>query len=168
MELIKATSLETTPNVIETLEWKINSLIEQDKNVSNGLADYFGIGLGNIDAQLAQLDELSKEISDRKKALKAQITTIKEEGAHFLEMQGIDKLDGVLTSSVTITKGKPESTKTKFKLLVDKKESEEFLVNSGLAVYEVVDVPATKDTIRVNKRKIALSEVVDADDKLSV
>ena len=161
MELIKPTSLETTPNVKETLEWKINSLIEQDKNVSNGLADYFGIGLGNLDAQLAQLDEVTKEINSRKKALKAQITAIKEDGAHFLESQGIDKLEGVLTSSVTINKGKPEGIKTVFKLLVDKKASESFLVDSGLAVYETVEAPATKDTLRVNKRKIALSEVVD-------
>ena len=161
MELIKPTSLETTPNVKETLEWKINSLIEQDKNVSNGLADYFGIGLSNLDAQLAQLDEVAKEINSRKKALKAQITAIKEDGAHFLESQGIDKLEGVLTSSVTINKGKPEGTKTVFKLLVDKKTSESFLVDSGLAVYETIETPATKDTLRVNKRKVALSEVVE-------
>ena len=159
MELMKATSLETSTDINSTLEWKINSLIEQDKNISNGLADYFGIGLGNLDSQLAQLDEVTKEINSRKKDLKAQITAIKQEGAYFLESQGIDKLEGVLTSSVTITKGKAESTKTVFKLLVDKKASEAFLVDSGLAVYESVEVPATKDSLRVNKRKIALAEV---------
>ena len=161
MDLIKATSLETSTDINSTLEWKINSLIEQDKNISNGLADYLGIGLGNLDSQLAQLDDVTKEINARKKDLKAQITSIKQEGAYFLESQGIDKLEGVLTSSVTITKGKPESTKTVFKLLVDKKASEAFLVDSGLAVYESVEVPETKDSLRVNKRKVALSEVVE-------
>ena len=160
MELVKATSLETSTDINSTLEWKINSLIEQDKNISNGLADYFGIGLGNLDSQLAQLDDVTKEINARKKDLKAQITAIKQEGAYFLESQGIDKLEGVLTSSITITKGKPESTKTVFKLLVDKKASEAFLVDSGLAVYESVEVASTKDSLRVNKRKLALSEVV--------
>lgn len=161
MNLIKPTSLETTDDIQDCLDWKINSLIEQDKNISNGLADYFGIGLSNLDAQLKQLDEVTKEINARKSDLKAQITAIKQEGAYFLEAQGIDKLEGVLTSSVTITKGKPETTKTVFKLLVDKKASEAFLVDSGLAVYESVDVAATKDAIRVNKRKIALSEIED-------
>ena len=160
MDLIKATSLETSTDINSTLAWKINSLIEQDKNISNGLADYFGIGLWNLDSQLAQLDEVTKEINARKKDLKAQITAIKQEGAYFLESQGIDKLEGVLTSSITITKGKPESTKTVFKLLVDKKASEAFLVDSGLAVYESVEVASTKDSLRVNKRKLALSEVV--------
>lgn len=165
MELMKATSLETSTDINSTLEWKINSLIEQDKNISNGLADYFGIGLGNIDNQLSQLDELAKDINARKKDLKAQITAIKQEGALFLQSQGIDKLEGVLTSSVTITKGKHETIKTVFKLLTDKKASEAFLVDSGLAVYESVEVPATKDALRVNKRKIALTEVVeDAND----
>ena len=161
MELTKPTSLETSTDINSTLEWKVNSLIEQDKNISNGLADYLGIGLGNLDSQLAQLDEVTKEINARKKDLKAQITAIKQEGAYFLESQGIDKLEGVLTSSVTITKGKPESTKTVFKLLVDKKASEAFLVDSGLAVYESVEVASTKDSLRVNKRKLALSEVVE-------
>jgi len=159
MELIKATSLETTIDIQETLEWKINSLIEQDKNVSNGLADYFGIGLGNLDAQLLQLDEVTKEIKSRKEAIKAQITAIKEDGAYFLESQGIDKLEGVLTSSVTITKGKSETSKVKFKLLVDKKASEAYLVDGGLAVFESIEIPATKDMLRVNKRKIITPEI---------
>jgi len=159
MELIKATSLETTIDIQETLEWKINSLIEQDKNVSNGLADYFGIGLGNLDAQLLQLDEVTKEIKSRKEAIKAQITAIKEDGAYFLESQGIDKLEGVLTSSVTITKGKPETSKVRFKLLVDKKASEAYLVDGGLAVFESIEIPATKDMLRVNKRKIITPEI---------
>ncbi len=159
MELIKPTSLETSTDINSTLDWKINSLIEQDKNVSNGLADYFGIGLGNLDSQLAQLDEVTKEINSRKNDLKAQITAIKQEGAYFLESQGIDKLEGVLTSSVTITKGKPKSIKTQFKLLADKKAVEAYLVDAGLAVYESAEVAETKDVLRINKRKIALAEV---------
>ena len=161
MELIKATSLETTTNVGETLNWKINSLMEQDKNISNGLCDYFGMGLNNLDQQLEQLKELEADIKARKKDITAQKTAIKQDGAYFLESQGIDKLEGVLYSSVSVRKGKPISNKTVFKLLVDKKASEAYLVDAGLAVYESVDVPATHDTLRINKRKIALSEVVD-------
>ncbi len=162
MELIKSTSLEKSPNITETLNWKINSLIEQDKNVSNGLCDYLGIGLHNLDQQLEQLKELEADIKARKQAINAQITAIKQDGALFLEAQGIDKLDGVLYSSVSVRKGKPASSKTVFKLLVDKKESEAFLVDSGLAVYESVDVPGTKDSLSVYSRKIALAEIESA------
>ena len=168
MELIKPTSLETTPNVKETLNWKINSLVEQDKNVSNGLADYLYLGINNLENQLEQLKQLKADIKERETALNEQITAIKQDGATFLLENGIDRLDGVLASSVTVTEGKPESTKTKFALLVSKKESEDYLVDAGLAVYESVEVPATKDTLRINKRKIALSEIVDAEDKLTV
>ena len=161
MELIKATSLETSPNVKETLTWKIAQLAEDDKNVSNGLADYIYLGVSNLENQLAQLKELEADIKERKTALNEQIKAIKNDGATFLLENGIERLDGVLASSVTVTKGKAESSKTKFKLLVSKKESEEYLVDAGLAVYESVEVPATDDTLRINKRKIALSEVVE-------
>ncbi len=161
MELIKPTSLETSPNVKETLNWKIEQLTEDDKNISNGLADYLYMGVNNLEQQLEQLKQLEADIKGRKTALNEQITAIKHDGANFLLEQGIERLDGVLASSVTVTKGKQESTKTKFKLLTDKKASEAYLVDAGLAVYESVEVPATKDTLRINKRKIALSEVVD-------
>lgn len=162
LNLIKPTSLETTPNVKETLNWKINSLTEQDKNVSNGLADYLYLGVHNIEQQLEQLKQLEDEIKERKASLNDQITAIKTDGASFLLENGIERLDGVLASSVTVTSGKPESVKSKFKLLVPKKESEQYLVDAGLAVFEVVEVPATKDTLRINKRKIALAEVESA------
>lgn len=162
MELIKPTSLETTPNVKETLNWKITSLTEQDKNISNGLADYLYLGVNNLEQQLEQLKQLESDIKERKTALSEQITAIKHDGAIFLLENGIERLDGVLASSVTVAKGKPESSKVKFKLLTDKKASEAYLVDAGLAVYESVDVPATKDTLRINKRKIALSEVEES------
>ena len=161
MEIIKATSLETSPNVKETLTWKIAQLTEDDKNISNGLADYLYLGVNNLEQQLEQLKQIESEIKERKAALNEQISVIKHDGANFLLDNGIERLDGVLASSVTVTHGKPESTKTKFKLLVDKKASESYLVDAGLAVFESVDVPATKDVLRINKRKIALSEVVE-------
>lgn len=165
MELIKPTSLETSLNVKETLNWKIAQLTEEDRNISNGLADYIYLGVNNLEQQLEQLKQLESDIKERKTALSEQIKAIKQDGATFLIENGIDRLDGVLASSVTVTKGKEESITTKFKLLVKKKESEQFLVDAGLAVYESVEVPATKDTLRINKRKIALSEVIEDDNK---
>lgn len=163
MELIRPTSLETTDNVKECLTWKIARLTEEDKNISNSLADYLYLGVNNLEQQIEQLKQLEADIKERKTAINEQITAIKQDGAIFLLENGIERLDGVLASSVTVTKGKDASTKTKFKLLVDKKEMEAYLVDAGLAVFESVEVPGTKDTLRINKRKLALSEVVDED-----
>ena len=161
MEVIKATSLETSPNIKETLQWKIAKLTEDDKNISNGLADYIYLADYNLQMQIDQLKQLKEDIKERESSIKHQIDAIKSEGAKFLLENGIDKLEGVLASSVTVTKGKPAGSKKVFKLLVDKSESEMYLVDAGLAVYESVDTPAKNDTIRINKRKIALSEVID-------
>ena len=151
--------------MINTLEYKMASLQEQNLPIQEGLSDYIGLSLDEIEAQLLQLKQLKQDVAEREKTLKLQASDIKEQAAKFLEKYGIEKMAGNIVSSVTITKGKPESTKTKFKLLVDKKAMEAFLVDSGLAVYETVEVPATKDTLRVNKRKVHTPEIVDEDIK---
>ncbi len=162
MNIIKATSLEGTSDIKSTLDWKINQLTEDKRSISNGLADYFGIAVDNLTGQLDQLKKLESEIKERKKAISEQISLIKTDGADFLKENGIETLEGILISSVTINKGRGVTTKQKFSLLVPKKESETFLIESGLAIMESVEVPYSKDTLRINKRKIALLEIEDA------
>lgn len=161
IELLKPTSLETTADVKECLSWKITRLTEEGKNVSTGLADYLYLGVDNLEKQLSQLKELEAEIKARKSAINGQITAIKTEGALFLKDNGIEKLEGVLTSSVTVTKEKPAGAKKRLTLLVPKAESEKFLVESGLAVYESVEVPPTPSMIKINKRRVHVPEVED-------
>jgi len=157
----KRTSLSTTDDVLNTLEYKMNSLQEQDLPIQEGLSDYIGLSLDEIEAQLQQLKAVKQEVSEREKVLKSHSQQIKEDGAKFLDQYGIEKMEGNIISSITITKGKPETSKVKFKLLVDKKASETYLVDGGLAVFESVEVPATKDVIRVNKRKVIVPEIED-------
>ncbi len=164
MELIKKTSLETSTDVVSTLKWKLERLQEEERDPGTGLADYIYLATDSIAAQLEELKSLKKQILDREKQLKEQDTSIKEGTADFLLSMGLDKLDGNLVSSITISKGKPATTKQKFVSNISKKEIEELVVKSGMGYYEEVEVPATPDVVRVNKRKIALSEVVeDAD-----
>ena len=163
MELLKPTSLETSKDIQETLQWKISVLQEDEKNISNGLADYVSLSLDNLSGQLSQLKDVDIEIKARRKDITTQITLIKEEVAHFLTESGIDRLDGILSSSITLQKGKPAGTKKVFELLVPKKESEAFLVDAGLAVFVEKEVPVSPDTLRVNKRKLHATEVVEDD-----
>ena len=158
---LKRTSLSTTTDVVETLSWKLKSLQEDNKPVQEALADYIGLSITELDGQLSYIKEVKAEIASREKAIKEQKEAILEGAAKFLLDTGIDRLSGVAVSSITITKEKPASTKEKYTLLVDKKEAEQYLIDAGLAVMETVEVPETKAKVRVNKRKIALAEVVE-------
>ena len=158
----KRTSLSTTVNVKETLKWKLERLQEDDTQVAERLADYIGLSVLEVDAQIAYLKEAKAEISKREKDLKEQKEAILEGSASFLIDMGVDKLEGIFVSSITVTASKEASTKYKYTLLVDKKEAEQYLLDAGLAVMEGVETPATKSKVRINKRKIALSEVIDA------
>ncbi len=153
------TSLESTSDVVETLGWKRDTINAEGLPVESGLADYIALSLDNLDAQIKQLKAVEAEIKARKAAITEQKRAIKEETAYFLRSNGLDSLKGVICSSVTISDGKPATTKQKFVSNISKKEIEELVVKSGMGYYEEVEVPATPDVVRVNKRKIALSEV---------
>ena len=153
MELIKKTRLSKTNDVVDTLNYKMLSLQEQDVDVQTRLADYIYRGVSEVDNDLLQLKALKDEIKEREAHLKAQKASILSGSASFLLSNGIDKLEGNLVSSVTVNKGKDETTKQVFTLLVTKKESESFMIEAGIAVMTDVEVPKTHDTIRINKRK---------------
>jgi len=155
----KHTTLSTTNDVAETLKFKLERLKEEEKDTQGGLADYIGLSIDELDAQLEYLKETKAMISKREKDLKEQKEAILEGSAQFLLEAGAERLSGIFVSSVTVTKGKEATTKKKFKIIEDKKEVEKYLISAGLAVMEEVEVPATKAKVRVNKRKIIVPEV---------
>ena len=156
---LKPTSLSKSVDVLSTLTYKLNALTEDGKDLQSGIADYVGRGLGEVENKLDYLKEVKAEIASEEKRLKEQKQAILEGTAQFVESFGIERLEGTLVSSITITKGKPANTKTKFTLLADKKACDAYLVDAGMAVMEEVEVPATKDKARVNRRKIAVGEI---------
>ena len=108
------TSLAKSPDTYETLKWKQDTLQQEGRLTESALADYIALAVTEVDGQLHQLSEVKKEIADREKWLKAQKETILKGAAQFLEVQGVDRLEGNIVSSVTVTKPKPASTKQKF------------------------------------------------------
>lgn len=157
------TSLAKTDNVKDTLSWKLESIREDGLPTDTGLADYIALSLDEIAANLAQLKSVKQEVALRENQLKSQSKRILEEGAVFIEEFGVDRLDGNICSSVTITKAKPARTKTKkvFELYTDKADMENFLIESGLAgwEYEEEEVDEVPAKLRVNRRKIIVPEV---------
>ena len=155
MEEIKQyhTSLAKTADAYETLKWKRDTLEAEGRLSEEALADYIALAVTEVDGQLYQLKAVKQEIADRERWLKAQKENILKGAAHFIEDQGVDRLEGNIVSSVTVTPPKAATTKKKFVLKVTKGEMEKFLVEMDLAKYEEVEVPETAAKVRINKRK---------------
>jgi len=171
MELIKKqTSLEKIDQSIkETLDWKSKQLQDGNLPVESGLADYIAFGVSNIDDEVKQLTEYKKMIDSKIKALKEHKTLVQEECAEWFNENGIDKLKGISCSSITINKGKEETTKD-IELVAykytDKKGNDCFgnldellmaLLDDGvieeLVAKDTAIVPATKDKIKINAKR---------------
>jgi hypothetical protein len=169
MELIKKTSLEKSDDVLDTLTWKVSYIKESGLPIESGLADYIALALQNIGHELAYLKDVKKQISEREKFMKSQAETIKVDGARFFELNGLEKLEGEICSSVTVTKGKEakntETTEDVFTLLIDEEEMRELLIGLGKA--EMRKITTTKTTnetpskLRVNSRKVIKPEVIE-------
>ena len=162
MNLIKKTSLEQSEDVIDTLEWKIKTIEESKLPIESGLADYIALAVDNLDNELKYISSIEKQISDKKKWLKNQIEKIKIDGAKYISSLGIEKLEGVICSSVTISNEKPakeEEVITKeFNLLISEAEMQELLIGLGKAEMKKVTITKTTNYIpaklRINKPKV--------------
>jgi len=166
--LPQRTSLETTKNITEVLSAKLKQLEKNSLPVESGLADYIYMADADLDLQLEQLKALKKEISAREKEIKNQKEAIRIEGAEFLKNLGVDKLTGMLCSSVTVTPEKPaketKEVKEEFVLLDDEKEIEELLISLGKAERKRIEIVKTTAPqpakLRINKRRVHGTEVV--------
>lgn len=162
MKLVKKTSLEQSEDVADTLEWKIKTIEESGLPIESSLADYIALAVDNLDNELKYISSIEKQITDKKRWLKSQIENIKVSGAGYLSALGIDKLSGVICSSVTITAGREAKEETiearEFKLLITEAEMQELLIGLGKA--EMAKTQATKTTaaapakLKINKKKV--------------
>ena len=171
MNLIKKTSLQDSADVIDTLKWKVQTIEEKGLPVESGLADYVDLAISNLTNELNYITDVKKQISDREKYIKAQAEAIKIEGAVFMQSLGAEKLEGVICSSISVTKARLESeemtTSQVFTPLISEEEIQELLLALGKAemktVTETKTIKALPAKLKVNKRKIALAEVVEED-----
>ena len=163
----KHASLEVSLDVIETLSWKMESVREQNLPIDTSLADYIAFSVDNLEAQKLQLKAVKTEIAQREKALNAQIGRIKEDGATFLLENGLERLNGVICSSVTVSKAKEQVTTIteikEFVINISQAELEELLIGRGKAEMKTVITEKTSNAIpsklKINKRKVIVPEV---------
>ena len=162
MLIKKETSLEMqSQDTKETLNWKLGQLTSNNLPVEQGMADYIYFGVSNIDAKIKQLKAYKDEILKEVKNLETYKSTASEEIAEWIQDQGVDKLNGLECSSITISKGSEEIEETietvKFVLDVDNDRMEKYLVENSLAHYEKIATTkvtlASKDKIRINSKR---------------
>lgn len=169
MNLIKKTSLQDTVDVIDTLKWKVQTIEEKGLPVESGLADYVDLAISNLTNELNYIKDVKAQVSEREKSIKAQIESIKVDGAVFMQSLGCDKLEGVICSSVSVTKereaSEEETSSEVFTLLITEEEMQELLLALGKAemktVAETKTVKALPAKLKVNKRKVVAAEVLE-------
>jgi len=160
LEIRKETRLETAPlhEVGAALDFKLES------TSSEVVADYIGLSLQNLDDRLLRIKEAETQIKILKSELIHQQEIIKIGSAKWITECGIDKLNGLYVSSVSINKSKPKDelkvinedsliAQGFFKTVVDKTAAKQ-AIKDGLDVDGAeIEITHSEDTIRVNKRK---------------
>jgi hypothetical protein len=112
---------------LESQEWlkrEFRTILESEKDYTRK-ADYIGFSIVSIDNKIDGIEEEIKELLELKANLKAAKEIALITGAEIFQEYGIDKIEGLGISSITIAK---ESIKTKTKLKV---LNEDALIKDG-------------------------------------
>lgn len=163
MDLVKKTSLQNVDkDVKETLDWKLEQLTAKNLPMESGLADYIAFGMEGIENDIAQLSNYKALIESQIKQAKANQAKVKIECAEWLAGQGLDKLNGLNVSSITIKPATLCTTDTTFTTkFIDTFDTEEeyqnFLIGHGKGKFVREEhskiSPAKPAQIKVNKKR---------------
>ena len=117
-------------------------------------ADYIGLSLNEIKSKI---DTLASDISDLqtlKKKLTSSLEIAKELTANVLVENGIDRIDGNIISSLTLT---TPTSKTKDEIII---KNEEALINLGYVKFSV-DIEAIEKALQTKEGKKELKKYVE-------
>ena len=117
-------------------------------------ADYIGLSLNEIKSKI---DTLSSDISDLqalKKKLSNALDIAKVQVAEIFIANGIDRIDGNIISSLTLTNA---TTKTKDEIII---KNEEALINLVYVKFSV-DMDAVEKALQTKEGKKELKKLVD-------
>ncbi len=102
------------PTNLDWFKHHIRGILESQKPF-HVKGDYIGLSFQEIDAKIEYLASEIKEIQSMKKSLESAKSTALEVVASVLEEYGVDRLEGTMVSSITIT---PAKTKIKNTLTI--------------------------------------------------
>lgn len=128
------------------------------------VVDYVSLAADNIEDAIKRIDEGIKELKAIKDAAKAQLEIIKEGTAEWLEEAGVDKLNGDIVSSISVSERKPKEEVVVtdeeaainagyFKTVVDKTSVKKALLDDEIIDFAHIDVTHLENSLRINKRR---------------
>ena len=132
----------------------LKSVLEDTSKPYYQRADYIGLSLNEIKSKI---DTLTSDISDLqalKKKLSNALDIAKVQVAEIFIGNGIDRIDGNIISSLTLTN---PTSKTKDEILI---KDEKTLINLGYVKFSV-DLEAVEKALQTKEGKKELKKLVD-------
>ena len=117
-------------------------------------ADYIGLSLNEIKSKIDTLTSDISELQALKKKLSNALDIAKVQVAEIFIANGIDRIDGNIISSLTITNA---TTKTKDEIII---KNEDALINLGYVKFSV-DLEAVEKALQTKEGKKELKKLVD-------
>ena len=128
------------------------------------VVDYIGLADKHIEDKMSEIATAIKTLQELKKHEEARKDFIKEKCAEWLEGTGLDKLDGLIVSSITINETKPQENliienedalinQGYFKTVLDKSKVKKALQEGVELEGASIEVVHVANKIRVNKKK---------------
>lgn len=117
-------------------------------------ADYIGLSLNEIKSKIDTLSSDISELQALKKKLSNALEIAKVQVAEIFEENGIDRMDGNIISSLTLTNA---TTKTKDEIII---KNEDALINLGYVKFSV-DLEAVEKALKTKEGKKELKKFVD-------
>lgn len=117
-------------------------------------ADYIGLSLNEIKSKIDTLSSDISELQALKKKLSNALEIAKVQVAEIFLENGIDRIDGNIISSLTLTNA---TTKTKDEIII---KNEDALINLGYVKFSV-DLEAVEKALKTKEGKKELKKLVD-------
>jgi len=125
----------------------LNNILEDETKPYYQKADYIGLCLNELKNKIDYVNSNIKEFQEHKKRLTESLNIARELVANALINNGIDRLDGNVISSLTISKA---SSKIKQKIVI---KDEKSLLNLGYVKFELDTEALEKDLTSKDKLK---------------
>lgn len=132
----------------------LQSILEDTSKPYYQRADYIGLSLNEIKSKIDTLTSDISELQALKKKLSNALDIAKTQVAEIFIANGIDRIDGNIISSLTLTN---TTSKTKDEIII---KNEEALINLGYVKFSV-DLEAVEKALSTKEGKKELKKYID-------
>lgn len=132
----------------------LKSVLEDTSKPYYQRADYIGLSLNEIKSKIDTLTSDISELQTLKKKLSNALDIAKVQVADIFIANGIDRIDGNIISSLTLTNA---TSKTKDEIII---KNEEALINLGYVKFSV-DIEAVEKALSTKEGKKELKKLID-------